>query len=100
MTPSSDTKTAPVSLRIRRCAFGGGLDRRDVDLAHRHHSLECALSAVAALAGQLEETARCDLPAKAPFVPAPAAGALFAAVLRDRVPVAIGFSLILRQDHE
>src|SRR5438270_4204361 len=79
MTPSSERKTAPVSLRIDRLAGRGGLDRRDVDLAHRHHCLERALAALAAFGGQLEQTPRSDLPGKAPLVLAPAAGAFFAA---------------------
>src|SRR5438270_9905661 len=90
MTPSSERKTAPVSLSIGRRAFRRGFDRRDVDLAHRHHRLEGAPAALAAFARQLEQAPRRDLPREAPFVLAPAAGALFAAILGDRVPVAVG----------
>src|SRR5437868_13266273 len=66
VTPSSERKTALVSLRIDRLAGRGGLDRADVDLAHRHHCLERALAALAAFGGQLEQTPRGDLPGKAP----------------------------------
>src|SRR3954447_11053855 len=100
MTPSSETKTEPVSLRIdllsRRCR----LDRRDVDLAHGHHRLERALGALAAVAGQLEQALRRDLPREAPAVLAPAAHALGAAVPGDRVPITVGLFLAVGQDHE
>src|SRR5690606_30480818 len=43
---------------------------------------------------------RRDLPGKAPLVLAPSTGALRAAVLGDGVPVAIGFFLVFRDDHE
>src|SRR3954454_5537900 len=91
MTPSSERKTAPVSLRIDRLAGRGGFDRRNVDLAHRHHRLERPLATLAAFGGQFEQTPRSDLPGKAPLVLAPAAGAFFAAAPCDRIPVAIGF---------
>src|SRR3954447_10861441 len=66
MTPSSERKTAPVSLRIDRLAGRGGFDRRNVDLAHRHHRLERPLATLAAFGGQFEQTPRSDLPGKAP----------------------------------
>jgi hypothetical protein len=50
--------------------------------------------------GQFEQTPRSDLPGKAPLVLAPAAGAFFAAAPCDRIPVAIGFFLVVGQDHE
>src|SRR5256885_16803008 len=77
ITPSSDRKTAPVTLRIGADAFDGGLKRRDVDLVHRHHRLEGALAPFAGRAGQLQQPLRGDLPGIAPFVLAPAAHALF-----------------------
>src|SRR5690348_10393010 len=43
MTPSTETKTAPVSLRIDRFASQRRLDPGDVDLPHPHHRLERAL---------------------------------------------------------
>src|SRR4051794_18686227 len=100
MTPSSERKTAPVSLRIDRLAGRRRFDRRDVDLAHGHHGLERALSALAAFGRQLEQTPRRDLPGKAPLVLAPATGALLAAAPRNRVPIAVGFLLVFGQDHE
>src|SRR3954466_7048890 len=80
ITPSSETNTAAVSSRIGGCAFDRGLDRGDVDLAHRHHRLEGAAPACAAGHGQLEQSARRDLPGEAPAVLAPAARALLAAI--------------------
>src|SRR6266550_5043159 len=72
MTPSSETKTAPVSLRIDGLAFGRGLDRRDVDLLHRHHRLERALGLGRVLVGrQLDQPPRGDLPGESPLVLAP-----------------------------
>src|SRR3954454_16827685 len=101
MTPSSDRKTAPVSLRIGGLSGERGFDLGDVDLAHVHHRLKRALGrrAVRIVHG-LEEYARRDLPREAPLVLAPAAHAFLAAVLRDRVPVAVGLRLIFGDDHE
>src|SRR5947209_6487098 len=76
ITPSSERKTAPVSLRIDRLSGGGCLNLGDVDPAHRHHRLEGAPRSVAALPGQLEQAPGRDLPRKAPPVLAPAAHAL------------------------
>src|SRR5437763_7717853 len=86
MTPSSEMKTAAVSLRIDALAIGRGLDLGDVDLAHGHHRLErpLGLRRIADLGGQLEQAPGRDLPREAPFVLAPATGALLAAVLDDR----------------
>src|SRR5437870_2828746 len=100
MTPSSDWNTAPVSLRIDLLAGGRRLNLRDVDFAHRHHRLEGALAGFAALARQLEQAARRDLPGKAPLVLAPAASTFLAAVLGDRIPIAVGLFLAVGQDHE
>src|SRR5436190_23511170 len=101
MTPSSEMKTAPVSLRIDALAAKRRLDLRNVDLAHRHHRLEGAFRRRLVRIGVgLQQHPRGDLPGKAPAVLAPAACALLAAVAGDRVPVAIGFFLILGNDHE
>src|SRR4030095_9491039 len=100
MTPSSDWKKAPVSLRIDCLAPHRRLDRRDVDLLHRHHRLEGALSRIAALIEGVDQHARRDLPGKAPFVLAPAALAFLAAVLGDRIPITVGFGLIICVDAE
>src|SRR5215212_10710644 len=91
ITPSSDTKTAPVSLRIDALAPHGRFDFGDVDLAHRHHRFERALGrrAIRILLG-FEQDLRGDLPREAPFVLAPAAGAFLAAIADNRVPVAVG----------
>src|SRR3954451_20513280 len=81
MTPSSEEKTDPVSLRIDILSAQRRLDRRDVDLAHRHHRLERALGrGLVGVGVGLELRARGDLPGKTPAVLAPAAGAFLAAV--------------------
>src|SRR5689334_15785230 len=91
ITPSSEMKTAPVSLRIDALALERCFDPGDVDLAHRHHCLERTLgSRLVGIGVRFEEHARRDLPGEAPFVLAPAAGAFLAAVLSNRVPVAVG----------
>src|SRR5215213_4100980 len=101
MTPSNDRKTAPVSLRIDRLAAGGGFDRGDLDLLHRHHGLERPLGLRrVCVRCQFQQPPGRDLPRKAPLVLAPTASAFHPAVLRDRVPVAVGFLLVLCQDHE
>src|SRR5687768_16258669 len=79
MTQSSETKTAPVSLRIRGLAFRGSLERRDVDFLHLHHRLEDAPAAPRLAVHRLGEDARGDLPRDAPLVLAPAALALLPA---------------------
>src|SRR6476661_10666507 len=81
MTPSSDWKTAPVSLRIGGLALQRRLDRGDVDLLHRHHRIERALRRrLVATGRRLEQHPRGDPPGIAPSVLAPAAGAFLAAV--------------------
>src|SRR5690242_7851645 len=101
MTPSSEMKTAPVSLRIDGLPAQRGFDPGDVDLLHRHHRLERALGrGPVRIVHGLEQDARGDLPRKAPFVLAPAAHALLAAVADDGVPVAVGLFLVLGRDHE
>src|SRR4029453_9292914 len=62
MTPSSDWKTEPVSLRIDGLTGCGGFELGDVDLLHRHHGCESALCAVAALGREFEQHTRRDLP--------------------------------------
>ena len=65
-----------------------------------HHRLERALRHVAALGHRLGQHARRDLPRQAPFVLAPAARALRAAVADDRVPVTVGLRLVVGGDLE
>src|SRR4051812_31561284 len=78
-----------------------GLDRRDVDLPHRHHRFHGPLRRAAVRVGRrLEQHARRDLPGEPPAILAPAAGALLAAVADDRVPVTVGLFLVLGQDDE
>src|SRR5688572_308940 len=87
MTPSIETKTAPVSLRIDLLATEGGFDLGDVDLLHRHHRLERALGGgFVGARGRFEQHARRDLPREAPLVLAPAAFAFLASVLDDGIP--------------
>src|SRR5215210_5382889 len=101
MTPSSEMKTAPVSLRIDVFASERGLDPGDVDFVHGHHRRERALGrAAVGIVHRLEQDAWGDLPREAPFVLAPAARAFLAAGADDRVPVAVGFFLVFGYDHE
>src|SRR6185503_18611315 len=91
ITPSIETKTAPVSLRIDRFAPKGGFDRGDVDFLHRHHRLEGALGrGLVGIVHSLQQHARGNLPREAPLVLAPAAGAFLAAGLGNGVPIAVG----------
>src|SRR5687768_12731482 len=88
MTPSSDWKTAPVSLRIDGFSALGGLDPGDVDLLHRHHRFHDPLGGrLVGIFHSFHQGARHDLPGKAPLVLAPAAFAFLPAVADDRVPV-------------
>src|SRR5690606_21354531 len=50
--------------------------------------------------GRVGQHARGDLPGDAPLVLAPAALAFLPAVIDDRVPVAVGFFLVLGDDRE
>src|SRR6476620_3712678 len=101
MTPSSEMKMAPVSLRIYRLAVVRGFDLGDVDLLHLQHRIHRPLGGgPIAAGGALEQDARGDLPREAPFVLAPAAVAFLAAVIDDRVPIAVGLLLAFGQDHE
>src|SRR5437868_14466239 len=76
ITPSSERKTAPVSLRIDRLAPDGSLDRGDVDLSHWQHRLEGPLRRLTALVEGVDQRAWRNLPGEAPLVLAPAALAL------------------------
>src|SRR5690606_4264455 len=79
----------------RRSACYCGLDRGNVDLAHRHHRLECTAGHARVRAvDRLDQHFRGDLPGHAPAVLAPAAVAFLAAVADDGVPVAVGFGLV------
>ncbi len=74
------------------------LDLGNVDLLHLHHRLECALCHIAASGHRLGQGARRDLPRQTPFVLAPAARALHAAVTDDRVPITVGLRLVVGGD--
>src|SRR6267142_15698 len=75
------------------------LDCSDVDLFHLHHRIERALGGSAIGIGyRLCQNQRCNLPGQAPFVLAPAARTLFAAVADARVPVTIRFGLVSGRD--
>ena len=85
------THAAKISTSTAACR----LDRGDVDLLHLHHRLERALGGGGIGVGdRFRQGDRRDLPGQAPFVLAPAARALLAAVADDRVPVAIRFGLV------
>src|SRR3954452_23663046 len=87
--PSSPRMRGPSSTAARP------LDCRDVDLSHLHHRVERALGGGAVRIGdRFGESDRGNLPGQAPFVLAPSARTLFAAVADDRVPVAVGFRLV------
>src|SRR5215212_9446507 len=71
------------------------LDCSDVDFFHLHHRIERALGDGAIGIGyRFYQSQRCNLPGQAPFVFAPAARTLFAAVADDSVPVTIRFGLV------
>src|SRR5258707_218800 len=71
------------------------LDCSDVDLFHLHHRIERALGGSGIGIGyRFGQSDRRDLPRQSPFVLAPAARTLFAAVADDRVPVTISFGLV------
>src|SRR5262245_48701672 len=79
-----ETSTAP------RC-----FDCGDVNLLHAHHRIKCTLCFIAADGHRLGEHARRNLPGNAPLVFAPTARAFLPAIADDRVPVAVGLSLIV-----
>ena len=71
------------------------LDCSDVDLFHLHHRIEGALGGSGiGIGDRFRQGDRRNLPGQSPFVLAPAARALLAAVADDRVPVAIRFGLV------
>jgi hypothetical protein len=73
----------------------GRFDCRDVDFLHLHHGIERALGGGGVRIGdRLCQGDWGNLPGQAPFVLAPTAVALLAAVADDGVPVAIGFGLV------
>ena len=77
------------------------LNRRDVDLPHRQHRFHHALRRGTIRIGHgFDQHARCDLPGKAPTIPAPAALAFFTAVANDRIPVTIGVFLVVGENYE
>src|SRR6476660_1490711 len=68
-------------------SFERRFDGGDVDLLHLHHRVERALGDGGVGAGdRLDQDGRCDLPIDAPFVLAPPARTLRAAVTDDGVP--------------
>ena len=96
------TIPARTGLRFRGCMLRGchltaacRLDCSDGDLFHLHHRIKRALGGGGIEVGyRFRQSHRRNLPGQAPFVLAPAARTLFAAVADDRVPVTIGFSLV------
>jgi hypothetical protein len=71
------------------------LDCGDVDFFHRHHRIERALGRSGIGTGdRFRQRDRRNLPGQSPFVRAPAARVLLAAIADDRVPVAIRFVLV------
>src|SRR5512134_2203500 len=71
------------------------LDCSDVDLFHLHHCIESTLGGGGVGIGyRFGQSDRRDLPGQSPFVFAPAARTLLAAVADDCVPVTIGFGLV------
>src|SRR4051794_39596739 len=75
------------------------LDGSDVDLCHLHHRIERALGGSGiGIGDRLRQDDRRNLPGQSPFVLAPAARALLAAVADDRVPVAVRFGLVDGRD--
>ncbi len=73
----------------------GLLNHRNVNLFHRHHGLEGTFGHVTAASEGIRQHLRGDLPRHAPFIFAPAALAFLSTVIDDRVPVAVGFGLVI-----
>src|SRR5262245_43307452 len=92
----------PSALAILRSTSAAprGLDRGDVNLLHSHHRIKRALCFIAAGRQRFGQYTRRDLPRHAPLVFAPAARAFLAAIIHDRVPIAIRLSLIVSGDLE
>src|SRR5262245_47930900 len=76
------------------------LDCGDVDLSHAHHNFKRALCFIASGRQRFDQYTRRDLPRHTPLVFAPAARAFLAAIIHDRVPIAIRLSLIVSGDLE
>src|SRR5256714_9956480 len=72
-----------------------GFDCSDVDLFHLHHRIERSLCGSGiGIGDRFRQDDRRNLPGQSPFVLAPAALALLAAVADNRVPIAIRFGLV------
>src|SRR5208283_2186995 len=91
-------------LSTRRCPWASGccmaqscsLNFSNVDTAHGHHGVHRPLRGGAIRILQRgNQGSRHDLPRKAPAVLAPAALAFAAAILDNRIPVAVGLCLIV-----
>src|SRR6188768_3491849 len=77
------------------------LDGSDVDLFHLHHRIERAFGGGSiGIGDRFRQGDRRNLPRQSPFVLAPAARALLAAVADDGVPVTVRFSLVSGCDLE
>src|SRR5688572_23999654 len=81
-----DSFCRPAPSRNGRSTPARCLDRRDVDLLHRHHRLERAFRLSATGRKRIAQHPRGDLPREAPAVLAPAALTFLAAVADDRIP--------------
>jgi hypothetical protein len=69
------------------------LDCGDVDLLHLHHRIKRSLgSSEIGIGDRVRQGERCYLPGHPTLILAPTARALLAAVVGDRIPVAIRFS--------
>src|SRR5688572_20291661 len=90
----------PGERRVLTSAAPRRLDGRDVDLLHRHHCLERARRLTAASRERIRERTRDDLPGQTPAVLTPPALTLPAAIVDDRVPIAVRLFLIVRRDLE
>src|SRR5262249_42198519 len=97
-TAAAVSSTKPRFLGLTSTA-AGRLDCCDVDLLHLHHRIERALGGSGiGIGDRFRQGDRRNLPGQSPFVLAPAARALLAAVAHDRVPVPIRFRLVRRCD--
>jgi len=76
------------------------LDRRHIDLLHLHHRLESPFRFRPAGRHGLRQRPRRDLPRHTPAILAPATRAFLSAVVDDRIPVSIGFFLVVGGDLE
>src|SRR3954453_115463 len=76
------------------------LNRRHVDLLHRHHRFEGTFCLTATCCHCIGQRARGDLPGEAPAVLAPTARAFLTAIADDCVPVTVRLFLVIRRDLE